>query len=189
MMQVGFYFDQTRCTGCNACQVTCKDANDIPAGPENWLRLGYVEEGRTPDLMVAYLFSPCWQCEKPVCADACPVDAISKRAENGIVEVDQEVCLGKEPCGAKCQKACPYGAPQFGPKADAKMAKCDFCLKANGEGALAPACVEACPTRALDAGSMTDLRAKYGEATAASGFKYSERTKPAAIFKSKPRKA
>ena len=42
-MQIGFYFDQTRCTGCSACRVACKDWNDMPAGPENWMRVLYTE--------------------------------------------------------------------------------------------------------------------------------------------------
>jgi len=40
-MQIGFYFNQTRCTGYNTCQVACKDWHDLPAGPENWLRINY----------------------------------------------------------------------------------------------------------------------------------------------------
>ena len=44
-MHIGFYFDQTRCTGCSACRVACKDWNDIPAGPENWMRVLYTEKG------------------------------------------------------------------------------------------------------------------------------------------------
>jgi hypothetical protein len=49
-MQVGFYFDQTRCTGCSACRVACKDWNDIPAGPENWMNVHYSEKGKCPDM-------------------------------------------------------------------------------------------------------------------------------------------
>jgi anaerobic dimethyl sulfoxide reductase subunit B len=183
-MQVGFYFDQTRCTGCNACQVTCKDVNDIPAGPENWLRLGYTEQGRTPDLLVTYLFSPCWQCAEPVCAEACPSEAISKRTADGIVVVDRAACLGKETCGAKCEKACPYGAPQFGPEQDAKMAKCHFCLPLWEKGGK-PACVVACPTRALDAAPLDELQATYGKGSRAIGFQHSPRTQPAVVFKPK----
>ena len=47
-MQIGFYFDQTRCTGCSACRVACKDWHDIPAGPENWMRIHYTEKGTFP---------------------------------------------------------------------------------------------------------------------------------------------
>ena len=50
-MQVGFYFDQTRCTGCGACQVACKDWNDIPAGPVKWMRVLYTEKGEYPETL------------------------------------------------------------------------------------------------------------------------------------------
>jgi anaerobic dimethyl sulfoxide reductase subunit B (iron-sulfur subunit) len=120
-MQVGFYFDQTRCTGCSACRVACKDWNDIPAGPENWMRVLYTEKGKFPKPFVSYMIAPCWHCVEPVCAAACPVDAITKREEDGIVLVDSDACLGSEECDVKCLKACPYDAPQFGPE---KALKC-----------------------------------------------------------------
>jgi anaerobic dimethyl sulfoxide reductase subunit B (iron-sulfur subunit) len=183
-MQIGFYFNQTRCTGCAACQVACKDWNDIPAGPEKWMRIGYIEKGEYPQVFVAYWVETCYHCQDPVCVAACPAKAIRKREEDGIVIVDRKACLGKEPCGAKCLKACPYDAPQFGPEEEAKMGKCDFCLERRLKGQ-APVCVEACPTRALEAGPLEELLEKYGPGQEAEGFKYSTRTKPAMVFKGK----
>ena len=184
-MQVGFYFDQTRCTGCSACRVACKDWNDVPAGQENWMRVLYTEKGKFPKPFVSYMVAPCWHCAEPVCTTACPVDAISKRAEDGIVLVDSDVCLGNEKCDVKCLKACPYDAPQFGPEDGAKMRKCNFCLDRHVEGKL-PDCIEACPVRALDAGPIEELENKYGTSTEAEGFKYSKRTRPAVVIKPKP---
>jgi anaerobic dimethyl sulfoxide reductase subunit B len=183
-MQLGFYFDQTRCIGCSACRVACKDWNDIDAGPENWMRVLYQEKGEYPDVFVSYMIAPCFQCEKPVCASACPVDAIAKRAEDGIVLVDSDACLGNQECDSKCLKACPYGAPQFGPEAGAKMHKCNFCLDRVSAGKL-PDCIEACPVRALDAGPLDELEAKYGAGQEAAGFKYSKRTGPAVVLRAK----
>ena len=183
-MQIGFYFDQTRCTGCSACVVACKDWNDVPAGPEKWIRLHYIEKGKFPDIYVGYQAIPCYHCLSPVCVPACPVGAIQKRAEDGIVIIDPEVCIGKDACKAACLKACPYDAPQFAPEADSKMKKCDFCRSRHSENKL-PVCVEACPTRALDAGSLEELKTRYGELTEAEGFTYSSRTRPAVIFKPK----
>lgn len=183
-MQMGFYFDQTRCTGCRACQVACKDWHDVPAGPENWMRVLYTEKGRFPNVFVSYMVSACWHCLSPVCAEACPVDAISKREKDGIVTVDPEICLGKDECGAKCLKACPYNAPQFGPEENAPMHKCNFCIDRYEQGKV-PNCVEACPTRALDAGPLDELQEKYGPCREAEGFKYSKRTKPAVVIKPK----
>jgi anaerobic dimethyl sulfoxide reductase subunit B (iron-sulfur subunit) len=183
-MQVGFYFDQTRCTGCGACQVACKDWNDIPAGPEKWMRVLYTERGEAAHIFVSYLAVPCYQCLDPVCMPACPVGAITKRKEDGIVLVDQAACLGNEACDEKCRKACPYDAPQFGPEPGAKMGKCDFCSGRWQQQQL-PVCVEACPTRAFDAGRLNDIESRYGDIKEADSFKYSSRTKPAVVFKRK----
>lgn len=183
-MHIGFYFDQTRCTGCSACRVACKDWHDIPAGAENWMRVLYTEKGKFPHVFVSYMIAPCWHCQDPVCIPACPAEAISKRDGDGIVLVDHQVCLGNEECDEKCLKACPYGAPQFGPEKGAKMHKCNYCLDRFIEGKL-PNCIEACAVRALDAGPLEDLEKKYGTIRDAEGFKYSERTKPALVIKPK----
>ena len=187
-MQIGFYFDQTRCTGCGACQVACKDWHDLPAGPENWMRVLYSENGKFPDVFVSYMVAPCYHCLDPVCIPACPTHAISKRDEDGIVVVDVEACLGNEECDIKCLKACPYDTPQFGPEPGAKMRKCNFCLDRWSDNQL-PVCVDACPTRALDAGPLDELKAKYGDIQEAEGFVYSDRTKPSIVFQPKRPKA
>ena len=183
-MQVGFYFDQTRCIGCSACRVACKDWHDIPAGPENWMMVLYNEKGKFPNVFVSYMIRPCYHCIDPVCIPVCPVNAISKRKEDGIVIVDSEVCLGNKECDSKCLKACPYNAPQFGPEEGAKMHKCNYCIDKFKQNEL-PICIEACRTRALDAGSLEELKNKYGDTEEADNFVYSKRTKPAIIFKPK----
>ena len=161
-MQLGFYFDQTRCTGCFTCVVACKDWHDVPAGPSSWIRVFPLEKGKYPDLFVAFLRTSCYHCLKPACVSACPASAITKRKQDGIVIVDREQCLGKDSCGS-CLDACPYDAPQFGDEENASMEKCDFCVERLAEGQT-PICVEACPMRALDVGPMEELIAKYGTA-------------------------
>ncbi|MFX1344816.1 MAG: FAD-dependent oxidoreductase [Promethearchaeota archaeon] len=123
-MQVGFYFDQTRCAGCNACRVACKDWHDQPSGLASWMRINYLEEGPFPNVFACYLISNCYHCEEPVCSYICPNEAISKREEDGIVVVDKDKCREDVPCGiiskekmgpdflygesqAPCQTACP----------------------------------------------------------------------------------
>ncbi len=182
-MQVGFYFDQTRCIGCFTCVVACKDWNDVAAGPASWKRLITVEKGQYPDLSVAFLSTACYHCLEPTCASACPVNAITKRELDGIVVVDRETCLGRDNCDM-CRQACPYDAPQFGAEENAKMQKCHFCLDRLEENKK-PACVDACPTLALDAGPIEELRAKYGDVREAEGFVYSEELVPSIVFKPK----
>lgn len=148
------------------------------------MRVLYTEKGKFPDVFVSYLIAPCYQCLDPLCIPACPAHAISKRDGDGIVVVDDKVCLGNEECDVKCLKACPYNAPQFGPEPGAKMGMCNFCLDRRSDNKL-PVCVEACPTRALDAGPLDELKAKYGDIQEAEGFVYSKRTNPAIVFKPK----
>lgn len=183
-MQLAFYFDQTRCTGCYTCVVACKDWHDVPPGPASWRRVLTIEKGEYPELFVAFLSISCLHCAQPACVRVCPTDAITKRNEDGIVTVDQEACLGKDACGL-CLTACPYGAPQFGPEHDARMEMCDLCLDRWQEGKK-PICVAGCPTRALDAGPIEEMEAKYGQIHQAAGFVYDQKLQPSIIFKAKP---
>ena len=182
-MQMGFFFDQTRCTGCFTCSVACKDWHDIPAGPANWRRVIEIVRGEFPNVFVAYFMTGCWHCADPSCITTCPVDAISKRGEDGVVVVDQERCLGKDNCDM-CLKACVYEAPQFGAEQNAKMQKCNFCIDRLAEGK-DPICVTACPMRALDAGPLDQLVAKYGGTRNAEGFTYSAEISPCVVFRPK----
>lgn len=184
MSQAGFYFDQTRCTGCYTCSVACKDWHDIDAGPVNWIKVVEIEEGKFPNPFLAYFISLCYHCARPACVDACPANVITKRPQDGIVIVDGEKCSGKQVCGALCLKACPWDAVQFGPDENAKMQKCDLCFERLETGR-APICVEACPMFALDAGPLEKLNEKYGENTEAKGFRYSEKLRPSVVFKPK----
>lgn len=182
-MQLGFYFDQTRCHGCSTCEVACKDRYDIQDETASWRRVITVERGRFPDVFVAFLPLPCLHCAEPACVAACPVNAITKRNEDGIVTVGREICLGKENCGL-CLEACPYGAPQFGTDEDAKMQKCELCIDWLTQGKR-PTCVDACPMHALDFGPLDALEIQYGVAKEAAGFVYSSKVKPSIIFKPK----
>ena len=183
-MQLGIYYDQTRCVGCYTCVVACKDWHDVPAGPASWMRVHCIEAGTYPDLFAAYLIRPCYHCAQPACAAACPAEAIVKSAETGIVAVDREACLGLEACGGACRESCPYAAPQFGAESDARMQKCDLCAERWAEGKK-PICVEGCPMRALDAGPLKELAQKYGDNQEAAGFVRHPELKPAIVFKRK----
>lgn len=186
MTQMAIYFDQTRCTGCYTCVVACKDWYDIDTGPVSLMRVSCFEQGTFPNLFAAYLAAPCYHCEKPPCIAACPEQAISKRAADGIVVVDRDRCIGADQCPQKCRKACPWEAPQFADTPDAKMQKCELCHDRLEQGR-STICAEACPMFALEIGPLDELKKKYGDITEAQGFKYFKRFNPSVVFKPKQR--
>ena len=103
---------------------------------------------------------------------------------SGGVTVVSHTPATREYCGEAHQwglKVCPYDAPQFGPEPNPKMQKCDFCLEEWTQGKQ-PICIRACPTRAMDAGTLEHLRDKYGDGTKADGFKYHPKARPSIIF-------
>lgn len=164
--QMGFYFNNSACVGCKACMAACKDKNDLPVGINwrrvhqygggNWTPSAEDRELSVPSNMFVYSLSiACNHCANPMCMQVCPAKAISKNAD-GIVTIDKDLCIGCR----YCEWACPYGAPQFN-EDKGYMTKCDFCsdLLDKGEN---PACVDACPMRAIDYGELEELRAKYG---------------------------
>jgi anaerobic dimethyl sulfoxide reductase subunit B (iron-sulfur subunit) len=151
-VQLAFYFDQTRCTGCHTCVVACKDWHDLPAELVNWRRVTTYEEGKFPNVRVSHVSVSCLHCARPACADVCPEQAIYKRQTDGIVLIDSEKCTG---CRL-CEDACTYGAMQFRPDDGSKAEKCTFCLD-RLENKESPICVSACPMRALDYGNMEEL--------------------------------
>jgi anaerobic dimethyl sulfoxide reductase subunit B (iron-sulfur subunit) len=180
--QWAFHFDASACTGCKACQVACKDKNDLPVGV-SWRRVieyaggGWRPEGGlwVPVGIFAYHVSlSCMHCAEPACMAACPAAAIRKR-EDGVVLVDSTRCLGCH----YCEWSCPYGAPQFGLQGDS-MSKCDFCvdLLALGQN---PVCVDACPTRALHWGELGLIRETYGQVQALEPLPGPDQTGPSFI--------
>jgi anaerobic dimethyl sulfoxide reductase subunit B (iron-sulfur subunit) len=186
-MQMAFFFDQTRCIGCDACVVSCKQWNLIPPGPVMWRRVLTVERGKYPDVSVHFLSISCCHCENPVCLKVCPAQAISKREKDGIVIVDKEICLGGTICGFACRKACPYDAPQFEAEENPKMQKCNFCVERLEENRK-PVCVEACITEALDARPLEHLKRGYRQISETKDFAYSQHLKPAFFLKPKHNK-
>jgi ferredoxin len=82
--QLGFLINAGRCVQCQACEVACKATNSIELGPK-WRRVETHWEGRFPDVTNIAASKACMHCAKPSCIDACPVQAISKRAGDGIV--------------------------------------------------------------------------------------------------------
>jgi anaerobic dimethyl sulfoxide reductase subunit B (iron-sulfur subunit) len=152
--QYGFSFAKERCVQCYGCEVACKSWRDGELGIR-WRRVYNIWQGHYPKVKNLSASVSCMHCVEPSCLKACPVQAIQKREEDGIVIVDRGKCIG---CKA-CLKACPFGAPQFG--ADRKMQKCDMCLNEADLSKEAPPCVETCPTKALKFGKM-ETKEKIG---------------------------
>ena len=86
--------------------------------------------------------------------------------------------------GHLCREVCPYRAPQFGAEDDPRMQMCNLCLERWGQNKK-PICVTSCPTRALDAGPIEELKADYGDIKEAEGFTFSPSIGPSVIFKPK----
>ena len=159
MTQYGFYFDQSRCYGCQACSVACKDWNDIAPGPEKWMGVYEWEKGTFPDTRLFELAFSCVHCEHPACISACKNGAIFKEDKYGAVLVDKEKCQGDR----NCLDACPYGTPRFADdNKGTKMSKCTMCIDRLEAGDI-PMCVASCPMRALDFGPIDELIEKYGD--------------------------
>ncbi len=178
--QWGFFFDQSRCSGCFTCIIACRQWHH---GGINRRRVETIEEGEFPHVTVAFLSLSCLHCESPACVAICPVGALSKRTEDGIVLIDEQCCLGRDTCG-QCHDACPYEAIGFKDEPDATAEKCDFCLQRITQDEK-PLCVLSCPIRALDFGPLADLKDKYGDRIAAKGFTYDGEIRPSIVFKCK----
>lgn len=145
----GMLIDIRRCYGVHACSVACKAENDVPLGQtRSWVE--YIEKGTYPNVTRSFLPRLCNQCEKPACVSVCPTGATWKREEDGIVVVDDDICIGCK----YCVHACPYDARYPNP-VTGTVDKCDFCIHRVAKG-LEPACVEACPSRARIFGDLND---------------------------------
>jgi anaerobic dimethyl sulfoxide reductase subunit B (iron-sulfur subunit) len=104
-----------------------------------------------------HVSAACNHCVMPACLAVCAVEAIVKDADNGLVTIDEELCIA---CGS-CMTACPYEVPKMD-EGTKKVRKCDACFDRVAEGKQ-PICVEACPLRALEFDEIETLRSKYGD--------------------------
>lgn len=158
MTTCGMSVDLDRCVGCQACVVACTVENQVPEG---YLRRRVAEavagdEGR---LRLMFLHMQCYHCAEPPCIPVCPTGA-TFITRDGLCLVDADFCIG---CRA-CVSACPYGMRY--PHPDGYVDKCSFCDHRLARGQ-EPACVEACPTRALAFGDLDDPASEVSRARAA----------------------
>lgn len=104
----GMVIDTRRCVGCKACVVACKAENKTPPGVSYTVVVEEAVANRFDDKPI-FMTKPCFHCENPPCVDVCPVSATFKRAQDGIVVIDYDRCIGCR----YCITGCPYGARFF----------------------------------------------------------------------------
>jgi len=175
----GFFTDTTVCIGCKACEVACKEWNNLPAdnlgltgqsydntgalSANSWRHVNFIEKdgpcGVRADVQPAFQSSwlmmsdVCKHCHNPPCMEACPTGALFK-TEFDTVVVQQDICNG---CGY-CVPACPFGVVDVS-MVDGKAHKCTLCYD-RLKGGLEPACAKSCPTDSIQFGELHDLQAR-----------------------------
>lgn len=145
-----FLVDLDRCFGCNACEVACKQENNLPPGPRP-MRIMEVGPRRiNGKAFLDFVPTLCCQCPDAHCVEVCPSEAFL-RSSHGIIKIDEDKCTS---CGL-CFMACPYGLIGLDPDTS-RPAKCDFCSDLVEKG-LDPSCVSHCPANALKLRPESDL--------------------------------
>ncbi len=181
--KLGLAIDLDTCVGCNACVTACKGWNDRGAGAlSDQNPYGADPSGTFLNRVHSYQVAPedgagqvvsfprsCLHCEAAPCVTVCPTGASFKRAEDGIVLVDEAKCIG---CGL-CAWACPYGARELDAEAGV-MKKCTLCVDRIYDAALPeadriPACVRTCPTGARHFGDFADPESEVSRLSAQRG--------------------
>ena len=180
----GMLIDTRKCVGCHACTISCKAAYKLSPGVK-YKPVTITESGRYPNVQVRFTPKSCFQCAKPSCASACPINAITKEPD-GIVAMNYEKCLGST-C-QRCIAGCPYDALSYddgsffttdtpalqthekmgffeygrvwrrdGAQSDVigSVRKCHFCSSRIIEGLL-PLCVATCIGKAAYFGDLND---------------------------------
>ena len=176
--KLGLVIDLDTCVGCHACATSCKEWNAGGiAGPLTderpfakdpqgvWFNRVHsyeLEADAATQQPAQTLHFPrsCLHCETPACVTVCPTGASYKRAEDGIVLVDEDKCIGCK----LCSWACPYGAREYS-EVEGVMKKCTLCVDRIYNDKLdevdrQPACVQACPTKARHFGDLGDPTSK-----------------------------
>jgi len=162
-VQYAMVIDTRRCIGCHACTVACKSENDVALG-NNRCWVEYTEKGTFPNVDRSFLPRLCNHCTEPACVAVCPTGATFKREEDGIVEIDPEVCIGCK----YCIQACPYDARYLNEETGAAD-KCDFCLHRVSQGYV-PSCVNTCQGRARIFGDINDPNSEVSQLLAKNAY-------------------
>ena len=182
-VKLGLVIDLDTCVGCHACVIACKGWNTQTGGAPLSDVDAYGESvGTFLNRIHAYEIEPeqglaqtvhfpksCLHCEDAPCVTVCPTGASYKRAEDGIVLVNEDACMG---CGL-CAWACPYGAREVDQVAGV-MKKCTLCIdriynENLEERDREPACVRTCPSGARHFGDLGDAESAVSRLVAERG--------------------
>ncbi len=146
--------DETRCLACKQCAIECalahSDSDSIVDAVVEGKRLTsrvHVEAGGGD----AAIPMQCRHCEDAPCMMVCPTEAISRCESDGPVLITADQCIG---CRC-CLLACPFGIIEMSPDGAAAV-KCDLCIERTSQGET-PACVAACPTKAIRYCELDDV--------------------------------
>jgi formate dehydrogenase iron-sulfur subunit len=174
-MAKGFFTDTTVCIGCKACEVACKEWNQLPddglfftgmsydntvdLGASTWRHVSFIErpvalagqETGLGDFSWLLMSDVCKHCKRPGCLESCPTGAIV-RTEFDSVYVQPDICNG---CGY-CVTGCPFGVIDRR-EDDGRAWKCTLCYDRLQDG-MTPACAKACPTESIVFGELDDLK-------------------------------
>jgi len=172
--RVGFFTDTSVCIGCKACEVACKEWNNVPEdglnllgmsfdntgmlGASTWRHVAFIEQDQGDGAGFRWLMASdvCKHCTHAGCLDVCPTGALF-RTEFGTVVVQDDICNG---CGY-CVSGCPYGVIDRRPD-DGRAWKCTMCYD-RLRGDLEPACAKACPTQSIQFGPLDELRERAAQ--------------------------
>jgi len=173
--QKAFMIYPDRCTACRACQVACKNWNQLPAlktentgsfenppslNPSTFTKIKFNEYDTNDKYGISWLFlkQQCLHCTEATCMIVCPSPGALTRTAEGIVVNNPDKCIGCK----FCVMTCPFEVPQFNP-ATQKISKCHLCHDRVANG-LIPACAKACPTEAIQFGDREKLIAEAKKA-------------------------
>jgi carbon-monoxide dehydrogenase iron sulfur subunit len=140
------------CLACKGCEIACalvhsktkvlEQAVMESPSPQRMLTVEAIGEFAVP--------IQCRHCEAPLCLEICPTAAIYRASPESPVLINDDLCIGCK----LCMIVCPFGIPQIHSEKRA-IIKCDMCSERLEQGQ-DPACVEACPTKALKLVSLTE---------------------------------
>jgi formate dehydrogenase iron-sulfur subunit len=167
MALTGFFTDTTLCIGCKACEVACKQWNQLPSdglaftgnsydntshlSATTWRHVAFKEQIGSEGGRWLMLSDVCKHCDEAPCEQSCPTGSIVYN-EFGNVYVQPDICNG---CGY-CISACPFGVLGRSPE-DGHAHKCTLCYDRQ-KGDMTPACAKACPTASIQFGPLDELR-------------------------------